>query len=176
MKLNEQAKPLRRALPLLLAATCSTEVEDTLLDHHHVKASYLFNLLRFIEWPADAGSENARLELCICGAYSLEAFYALQGGRVGERAISVQRIKEKDLTTGRVPSCHILVIGGDVPVLSVPIARGMLTVGETDGFTASGGIINLILIGGRIRFQLNDEVAQACGLVVSPRLSSLRLP
>jgi len=175
MKFNQQAKPFRRALPLLLAATCSTDLEDTPLDQHHVKASYLFNLLRFIEWPADACPADGTLSLTICGAASLDAYYALDGERVGDRTVSVQRMKQKDLAAGRVNLCQVLVISGDVPIMSTPMARGLLTVGESDAFTACGGIINLLLIRGRVRFQLNEEVAQACGFALSPRLLSLQM-
>lgn len=175
MKLNEQARPLRSALPLLLAATCSMETDDTPLDHHQVKASYLFNLLRFIDWPDDVCPLDGTLSLYICGAYSLEAFFALHGARVGDRTITVQRIKEKDLTAGRLPKCHILVISGEAPIVSVPVARGLLTVGETDGFTACGGIVNLLVIAGRARFQFNEKLAQACGFVISPKLARLSM-
>jgi hypothetical protein len=173
MKLNQQGNTLRKALPLLLAATCSTDAEEIPLDYHQVKASYLFNLLRFIEWPNDPGYTDSRLNLSVYGAPSLDAFYALHGVRVGNRAISVQRIK--DLSTDRLEKAHVLVISGEVPVMSVPIARGLLTVGEADGFIASGGIINLLAISGRIRFQLNEEVAQACGLVINSRLLNLQM-
>jgi hypothetical protein len=173
MELNEQGKTLRRALPLLLAATCSTEADEIPLDHHQVKASYLFNLLRFIEWPDDVCGPGGGLNLCIYGAYSLGAFQALHRARVANRTIAVQRLKT--LAALQANPCQILVISGDAPVVSVPIARGLLTVGETDGFTACGGIINLMLLGGRVRFQLNEEVAHACGLVINSKLLNLRM-
>jgi hypothetical protein len=173
MELREQGKPLRKALPLLLAATCSTDLKQVPIDYHQVKASYLFNLLRFIEWPDHVGNPSGILNLYVCGATSLDAFYALHGARTAQRRISVQRIK--DLAADRISKCHILVISSDVPVMNVPIARGLLTVGETDGFTACGGVINLNLVDGRVRFQLNQEVAQACGLTIDPRLLNLRM-
>ena len=171
MGLNEQGRTLRGALPLLLAATCSVEVEDIPLDLHQVKTSFLFNLLRFIEWPDDAAYGKGRLNLGIYGAYSLRAFQALNGARAGDRTISVRRLK--DLAAARLKKRHVLVVSGDVPVLSVPIARGLLTVGETEGFIACGGIINLFLIDGRVRFQINEDVAHACGFRIDSRLLRL---
>lgn len=173
MKYNERGNALRKALPMLLAATCSTDFDDVPLDPHQVKASYLLNLLRFIEWPDDIQPDN-RLTLTVCGAPSLDAYYALQGVRIGARSIDVRRIKARELMEP-VDKGQILVIGGDVPIMSVPIARGLLTVGETEGFAACGGIINLLLLNGRVRFQLNEEVAEACGLIVHPKLLNLRL-
>lgn len=174
MKLNEHGSTLRSALPLLLAATCSTEAEEISLDHR-VKASYLLNLLRFVEWPDDVCDPHGRLiNLCICGSDGLDAYYALHGERVGDRTISVERIG--DIAASGTSDCHILVISGDTPVLSVPISRGLLTVGEADGFTARGGIMNLLLIGGRVRFDINEEIAKACGFAVDPKLARLKIP
>lgn len=173
MKLNEQGATLRKALPLLLAATCSTDAERFPINHR-VKASYVLNLLRFIDWPHDVCNPTGQLNLCICGAYSLDGFYALHGERVGERTISVERIRDTAAT--RIEKCHLLVISGDKPILSVPIARGLLTVGESDGFTARGGIMNLLLIGGRVRFEINEALAQACGFAVDAKLSKLKMP
>jgi YfiR/HmsC-like len=173
MKLNHQENALRKALPLLLAATCSTDAEEFPLNHG-VKASYLLNLLRFIEWPSDVFGADPKLNLCIYGATSLDAFYALHGEHIGDRTISVERAG--NTSDRRLAKCHILVVSGEKPLLSVPIARGMLTVGEADGFTARGGMINLLLIGGRVRFELNEEMAQACGFTIDPKLARLRVP
>lgn len=172
MQLNESGKTLRSALPLLLAATCSTEAEEFALDYR-VKASYLFNLLRFIEWPHDVHDPDGRLNLCISGADRLDGFYALHGERVGRRTISVERAG--GVSDSRLRNCHIWVVSGDEPIPSVPIVRGLLTVGETEGFTARGGMINLLLVGGRVRFELNEDTAKACGFEVDPRLSKLKL-
>lgn len=171
MELNGHRSTLRRALPLLLAATCSTDAEEFSLDYR-VKASYLLNLLRFIEWPHDLRDPDGQINLCISGADSLDAFYALHGERVGHRMISVERVA--DITVSRINDCHILVVSGDKPVLSVPIVRGLLTVGESEGFTARGGMINLLLVGGRVRFELNEETVKACGFNVDPRVLKLR--
>lgn len=172
MQVNNQTRRLRSALPLLLAATCSTDAEEFSLDYR-VKASYLSNLLRFIDWPHDVSDSDGRLNLCICGTDSLDAFYGLHGERVGSRLISVERISGLDAP--QIENCHILVISGDKAVQSVPIVRGLLTVSETEGFTARGGIINLLLIGGRVRFEINEETAKACGFDIDPRLSKLRV-
>lgn len=173
MEINDQRRTLRSALPLLLAATCSTDAEELSLDHR-VKASYLYNLLRFIDWPHDICSSDGLLNLSIYGADSLDAFYGLHGERVGNRLISVERIR--DLDAPRINNSHILVISGDRAVPSIPIVRGLLTVSETDGFIARGGILNLLLIGGRVRFEINEETANVCGFAIDPRLSKLRPP
>ncbi len=52
---------------------------------------------------------------------------------------------------------------------------GLLTVGETPGFLEHGGIINLVEVQGRIRFEINQEAAKRAGLTVSSRLLRLAM-
>jgi hypothetical protein len=49
----------------------------------------------------------------------------------------------------------------------------VLTVGESDGFGQHGGIVNLLLSGGRIRFEVNAHAAERAHLQISSRLLSL---
>ena len=173
MQLNQTGSALRGALPLLLAATCSTDAEAFPLDYR-VKASYLLNLLRFIEWPYDGDYPSGRFNFYVSGTGNLDAFYALDGKRIQSRTISVDRIGDPD--GSRLTKCQLLFVGGDKPLRSIPIARGLLTVGESEGFTARGGIINLLLVNGRVRFEMNEDLAQSCGFMVDNRLSKLNVP
>jgi hypothetical protein len=51
----------------------------------------------------------------------------------------------------------------------------VLTVGETERFTQTGGMINFIMEGNKIRFEINDETAKKAGLKISSKLLSLAL-
>ena len=48
-----------------------------------------------------------------------------------------------------------------------------LTVGESEGFAALGGIINLIVEGDQLRFEINPLAADHAGLKISSKLLSL---
>src|SRR5688572_12717889 len=102
----EQGIPLKNALPLLFVATYSTDLEDP-LNFHQIKASFLFNMLRFIEWPLDVCAADGRLNLAICGSPSLDVFRTLQGMQVHNRTIYVHRIKTKELPTLTSNKHHI---------------------------------------------------------------------
>jgi hypothetical protein len=52
----------------------------------------------------------------------------------------------------------------------------VLTVGETEGFTESGGMINFVRQVNRIRFQINEVAAKSAGLKISSKLLSLAAP
>jgi len=52
----------------------------------------------------------------------------------------------------------------------------VLTVGETDKFTAKGGMINFVMVGNSVRFQINDAAARHAGLKIRSNLEQLALP
>jgi hypothetical protein len=49
----------------------------------------------------------------------------------------------------------------------------VLTVGEVEGFTETGGMINFFREGTKIRFQINQGAATSAGLKISSKLLSL---
>ena len=49
----------------------------------------------------------------------------------------------------------------------------VLTVGESEGFGQHGGIVNVLLNGGRIRIEVNPHAAERAHLQISSRLLSL---
>jgi hypothetical protein len=51
--------------------------------------------------------------------------------------------------------------------------RNVLTVGESEGFLAAGGVINLKLDGGKVRMEISTAAAERAGLHISAKLLSL---
>jgi hypothetical protein len=62
---------------------------------------------------------------------------------------------------------HLAAILGSVKGCS------LLTVGESDDFTAAGGIVNFKVEDGRVRFVINVQAAQLNNLRISSKLLSL---
>jgi hypothetical protein len=52
-------------------------------------------------------------------------------------------------------------------------ATGILTVGETEGFAAQGGIVNFKLKDGRVRLEINIEAAERARLRISSKVLNL---
>jgi hypothetical protein len=48
-----------------------------------------------------------------------------------------------------------------------------LTVGESEGFAALGGIINLTVEGNTVHFEVNQLAAERAGLKISSKLLSM---
>lgn len=142
---------------------------------YQVKASYLYNFLQFITWPKDAFAGDGKFNLCVLGAErfgpTLDGF---AGERVEGREIAVHRLERAAQV--QALRCHLLFISAgvsDTVSADVGSERGLLIIGETPGFLAQGGTINLVEMRGRIRFEINQQTANKAGLVVSSRILSL---
>lgn len=160
------------ALLLLLALPAAAQAPE-----YDVKAAFLFNFAKFVEWPAGAfAGERAPLTICVFGddpfGRSLDA--VVQGERVGERGLAVERPER----IGDLDGCHVLFVSGSererLPeVLARVEEEPVLTVGDADGFLRAGGIINFILEGSKVRFLINQEAAERSGLRISSKLMRL---
>jgi len=139
---------------------------------YQVKASYLYNFMRFIAWPNDVFGGDGKFQLCVMGADRFgSALKALAGERVDGREIVVREVDQS--TPARAARCHLLFVAAGTGAEDLAAERGLLTIGETPGFLARGGIINLVEVQGKIRFEINHTAAQRAGLVVSSRLLDL---
>jgi hypothetical protein len=138
-----------------------------------LKAAFLFNFAKFVEWPADM---PASLTLCVVDDSAVED--ALEqlvlGGVVAGRPVAVL----KNPRTHPLRICHLLYLTDTDPVrlaLALDEVKGarILTVGDGDQFVRTGGMIGLFLEDGRMRFAINPEAAQRAGVRLSSRLLSL---
>lgn len=140
---------------------------------YQVKASYLYNFARFITWPEDVVGRQGNFNLCIVGAERFgSALDALAGERLNGHTIAVHRLEQAG--QARPARCHLLFVARGRDAGSTGgTERGLLTIGETPGFLERGGIINLVEVNGRIRFEIHQPAARQAGLVVSSQLLSL---
>lgn len=139
-----------------------------------VQAAYLFNFVRFVEWPSTSfDSDSAPVKICVLGASSFTkvAKASINGRSVGDREVVVV-LKDSVLSSR---GCHILYVdpsrrGDEGEVLATFGKRSVLTVSETDGFAKRGGVANFVTIEDKIRFVINKKAADAAGLKISSRL------
>ena len=163
---------LRYLAIFLLAAAARAESNDG----YRVKAAFLFNFAKFVEWPAAAfRTPSDPLLICIAGENpfgdSLER--AVQGKSAGTHPFVIRVISE--IPQGA--ACQILFVPDSerrrFAAADLPRTAGLLTVGETGGFAAQGGVVNFKIEGGHVRFQINLDAAERQKLVISSKLLSL---
>ena len=172
---------LGRTLGLILFAACSLVCAGTLakaqtqpLTESQIKAGFLFNFTKFVEWPPDAFADpGVPLVLGIVGDNPVTDLLVetAAGKIVNGRAVIVRRFKEgQDLR-----SCHILFVssseGKHVPqILETVKGSRVLTVSETSGFAQSGGMINFFVEGNKVRLEINLDAAARASLKISAKV------
>jgi len=142
-----------------------------------VKAAFLFQFTRFVEWPAGAfSSADAPLLICVLGRNPLSS--ALQRISQGEMAYSHALVVTTPDRVEDLDECHIVFVGGadDATVgkaLSRLSGKRILTVSDTADFARRGGVIGFVLADGKLRLQINRGSAETAQLRISAKLLRL---
>jgi hypothetical protein len=145
-------------------------------NEYQVKAAFLYNLARMVEWPDDKStSTDIPFTFCFYGKdFFGQALDSIKNKTIKNRSIFLKRnvsIRELGqcelLFISRTESSHLSNI---LPYIeNLPV----LTVGDTDRFAEQGGIVNLATQAGRIQIEVNLRSAKNAGLKISSRLLTL---
>jgi len=172
-----QAARLCVALVLINAScTFCRNAQAQTLNEYEAKAAFLFNFLRFVEWPAQAfADDNSPLIIGIVGDdKSSERIERLVSGKAANgRQVVVKRFASfKQLTY-----CHLVFVRAAererLPQILAALRSGSLIVGETESFARWGGAINFSIEDGKIRLEINQKSAERAGLKISAKLLSI---
>ena len=139
---------------------------------YQVKAAFLLNFTRFIEWPASAFPQpDAPFQICIAGddPFGGVIDQIVEGEKVGDRRLAVRRTRD-----GAAGECHLMFAtrGREGPV-PLPPRPGMLVVGDSPDILREGGMIAFVIADRRVRFDINLRAAQSAGLRISSKLLSV---
>jgi YfiR/HmsC-like len=148
-----------------------------------VLANFLFNFIRFTEWPPNFFPENAPFVVGVAGDRALEdeLFNLADRQTARDKRVRVVRVNSvRDLS-----ACHVLYIksaprpGEETAPRAdelLPHVKNqpVLTISDSPLFLSQGGIINLY-VGeeGKQRFEISPKNAEASGLTLSSRLLAL---
>jgi hypothetical protein len=168
--------PARRSLCsiflLLLLALPATPQQPS---EYQLKAAFLLNFTKFVEWPAAAFEESASaITICILGddPFGATLNQLVEGEVVNGRKVGALRIRRPPAPK----SCQVLFVGGsekDVSKILAGLGPGVLTVGEGAGFLRDGGMIAFVMENRRVRFEINQCAATNASLTMSSRLLSV---
>jgi hypothetical protein len=139
-----------------------------------VKAAYLFNFGRFVEWSDKASvDKDERFEICVLGQdpFGPTLDTTLAGTSLKGKSVAAKRIsKVQD-----VDSCRILFISSSEDnrlkeILGTIEKANVLTVSDIPHFSQRGGMIQFVLEGSKVRFEINLASAEQAGLSLSSEL------
>lgn len=164
---------MRRAvLSLVAAALLTTQVASSANEglEYQVKAAFLFNFLKFVEWPNATGDSP-----WVIGVLGRDPFGGALDEIVRDKVVNGHPVVVRHyLRAAEVKDCNILFIGkADAERAGVPVQPGLLTVGESNGFLKSGGIISFYLEDNRVHFEVQPAAARSSGLRISSQLLKL---
>lgn len=141
---------------------------------YQVKAAYLYNFSRFIEWPVQRASEKAApFAVCVLGKDPFGPILdtTLSGEGIGGTNMIAKRVSKPQ----EALACRILFVGASEEdhlkeILAVLGKASVLTVSDIPRFSQRGGMIEFVLEGDKVRFEVNLTNATDAGLNVSSDL------
>jgi len=167
----------RLLIVTLLGSCLAARVPGEETEEYHVKAAFLFNFAKFVEWPSQAfKAPQDPIVVCVLGhnpfGNALED--AIRGRLTGGRAFEFRQVTDAQAAS----VCQILFVGASEgkrfrSLYGSLKPEGILTVGEEQGFAADGGVINVKLEAGHVRFEINVNAAERAQLHISSKLLSL---
>lgn len=140
-----------------------------------LRAAYLFNFAKFIEWPASAGGAPVPLRVCSTDARVAEELMALVAGKViNGRSVAGAHVSVE----AGARACAIVHAGGlnerqSKALLTTLDNHPIFTIGDSDRFTALGGAAHFYLERGRLRFAINLDIVRRTGLRIDPGLLTM---
>lgn len=165
------------ALALFVSYCARTAVAQELASEYRVKAAFLLNFAKFVEWPAESlGKVTDPINVCIFGQdpFQGDLEQVIRNKTVNNRALAAHRIS----TPSQARTCHIVFISSLEKARSRELLAGLrdasaLTVGEDPEFARSGGMITFVIDDDRVRFDINLGPAAAARVRISAKVLSV---
>jgi hypothetical protein len=165
-----------RAGALLLVLACqlpSLQVSAQKPSEYEVKAVYLDQFGKFVRWPAESHAASEAFTICVLGEDPFGEILerVLEGETFDGKRPAVRRIRRVEAAA----ECRMVFISASerdslMEILEGLRQRSILTVSDIGDFSRRGGMIQLVLDSGRVRFEVNLEAAAGAGLELSSEL------
>jgi hypothetical protein len=144
---------------------------------YDVKAAFLFNLTKFVEWPETTfASVHTPIILGIVGddPFGGTLSRIVEGQVVSGRPVTIRKYRFGD----DLSRCQVLFISPSdrlrVPqILASLQGASVLTVSDTEQFVDAGGMMQLIMEQSRVRFIVSLNAVAKTKLQISARLLAL---
>jgi hypothetical protein len=167
------------ALALLIAVAAVIPIWAQVVPsvEYQAKAAFLFNFVKFVEWPPDAfQSDKSPINLCVFGydPFGSALDEVIEGQTLKNRRLLVQRIN----TLPDLKACHLVFVSDredkHLPeILQSLEVTSALVVGEGKDFAERRGGIQFFLENKQLRFAVNMDAIQRARLKVSSKLLAL---
>jgi hypothetical protein len=154
---------------LTLSVTLCSQVKTP--NEYDVKSAYLYNFGKFVRWPANQPTTDS-FSICVLGEDPFGgALNTLSKETLDGKSVSAKRITQPE----DAGSCRIIFISLSEEhhlkeILGALDKKPVLTVSEIQHFSRRGGMIQFVMEGNRVRFEVNLTAAEDAGLSLSSEL------
>lgn len=162
-----------------------------------VKAAFVYNFIKFVDWPKEKEVENNEpITIGIIGSGDfIKAFDPIKNKKIKDRNISIkyfpdyEKLKKSndsydsqwDTKIEALKVCHVLMfcncdavtIRNPNQIIKALEGLPILTIGESEKFLEAGGIINFLMEGNKVNFEVNSTAAKVNKLKISSNLLRL---
>ena len=163
------------SLLVLMGNVLTTPVQAQAANEYQVKAAFIFNFAKFVEWPADAVGDGGALVVGVVGDDPFGgALDRLNGNTANGRALRIKRFRGRD----DLRACQVLFISTSEDshlkkIMESIRGTSVLTIGEMPQFNQSGGMIRFVIQNNKVRFEINAAAAGQARLRISSKLLAL---
>jgi hypothetical protein len=142
-----------------------------------VKAAFVYNFARFVEWPPSPPRQSVRIAVLGRGDLAAPLEEITRGKTVNGRPIEVIRVP----SAASVPHCDLLLVERSESkhlksVVQAVVGSPVLIVCDGPNCLKDGAMIGFQLVEESVRFQINQEAAEKAGLKISSQLLKVALP
>lgn len=159
----------------LMGNVLTTQVQAQAANEYQVKAAFIYNFAKFVEWPGDSFGEGGVLVVGVVGDDPFgSALDQLNGNSANGRRLRIKRLRWDE----SLRSCQILFISNSErrhlgKIMDSIRGTSVLTIGEMSEFNQAGGIIKFVIQDYKVRFEINAGAAGQARLRISSKLLAL---
>ena len=171
--------PLWAATVMGLSAIIGSNyaAETPVLSEYQVKALFLFNFAKYVDWPTNAFIDgHAAIVIGLVGQDNFGGVFAemIAGKSLNGRPVVIRHVGSDP----EYKDCQILFVSASekarLPeILNAVRDSAMVTVGETEQFLTQGGMINFTKKANKIHLEINLDAARHANLKLSSKLLSV---
>lgn len=151
--------------------------EDTPSVEYQLKAAFLLNFAKFVDWPPDAfPNEKTPINLCVFrhDPFGVALEEVIREKAINNRGLLAQRIND----LGDLKTCQLVFVsdseGRQLPqILSSLKGASVLVVGESTDFAERGGAVQFFIENNKLRFAINVDAIHRAHLQASSKLLAL---
>jgi hypothetical protein len=167
---------MKRLFFFMILASATTVVSAQERPTHEIHSAMLYNFVKYVQWPNEGDGGNF-----VVGVIGDDRVFAtLKQWYDGKPRGSKKYVIKKLSSTDEAGDCQVVYVGRsknrDFDDIKTNIAgKSILTITDGNGMGERGSCINFKVIGGKLKFEINQAIVSGSNLKISTQLSSMAI-